>query len=132
MHAPVPLHDTSLHDGVAARLRELVCQRAPAPGPRIDELALAARWQISRTPLREALKVLATEGLGELVPRCGARVLALTAADAGQPLPVMAMLEGRCALEANRRASVDDLAQPQALHDRLDRHAAPPARCTTT
>ena len=123
MHAPIPLHGTSLHDGVAARLRELVFQHALAPGLIIDELALAARWQISRTPLREALKVLAAEGLVELVPRRGARVVALTDADAEQLFPVMAMLEGRCALEATRRASVDDLTQLQALHDRLERAA---------
>jgi len=123
MHAPIPLHGTSLHDGVAARLRELVFQHALAPGLFIDELALAARWQISRTPLREALKVLAAEGLVELVPRRGARVVALTDADAEQLFPVMAMLEGRCALEATRRASVDDLTQLQALHDRLERAA---------
>lgn len=124
MADPIPLHGTSLHDGVAARLRDLVFQHALPPDLFIDELALAARWQISRTPLREALKVLAAEGLVELVPRRGARVVALTDADAEQLFPVMAMLEGRCALEATQRASVDDLAQLQALHDRLERHAA--------
>lgn len=124
MADPIPLHGTSLHDGVASQLRELVFQHALAPGLFIDELALAARWQISRTPLREALKVLAAEGLVELVPRRGARVVALTDADAEQLFPVMAMLEGRCALEATQRASIEDLAALQALHDRLERHAA--------
>jgi DNA-binding GntR family transcriptional regulator len=124
MPDPIPLHGTSLHDGVAARLRELVFQHELAPGLFIDELALAARWQISRTPLREALKVLAAEGLVELVPRRGARVVALTDADAEQLFPVMAMLEGRCALEATQRATIDDLAQLQALHDKLERAAA--------
>lgn len=124
MPAPIPLHGTTLHDGVATRLRELVFQHALPPGEFIDETALAAQWQISRTPLREALKVLAAEGLVDLVPRHGARVVAMTDADAEQLFPVMAMLEGRCALEATRRASVDDLAQLQALHDRLERAAA--------
>jgi DNA-binding GntR family transcriptional regulator len=54
-----PLRGTSLHDGVASRLRTLIFERAFAPGAFVDELALAAQWQISRTPLREALKVLA-------------------------------------------------------------------------
>lgn len=121
---PIPLHGTSLHDGVAARLRNLVFERELAPGSFIDELALAASWQISRTPLREALKVLAAEGLVELVPRRGARVIELTDDDAEQLFPVMAMLEGRCALEATQRATADDLAQLQRLHDRLERHAA--------
>ena len=82
MPAPIPLHSSSLHDGVAARLRNLVFERELAPGSFIDELALAASWQISRTPLREALKVLAAEGLVALVPRRGARVIELTDADA--------------------------------------------------
>lgn len=121
---PIPLRGTSLHDGVAARLRNQVFERTLAPGSYIDELALAASWQISRTPLREALKVLAAEGLVELVPRRGCRVVELTDADAEQLFPVMAMLEGRCALEATQRASADDLAQLQRLHDGLERHAA--------
>jgi DNA-binding GntR family transcriptional regulator len=100
MPEPIPLHGTSMHDGVAARLRAMVFDRELAPGELIDEKALAARWQISRTPLREALKVLAAEGLVELVPRRGARVMQMTDDDARALLPVMAMLEGRCAYEA--------------------------------
>jgi len=121
---PVPLRGNSMHDGVAARLREMVFQHQLAPGEFVDELALAEAWQISRTPLREALKVLAAEGLVEHVPRRGSRVVALTDADAEQLFPVMAMLEGRCAHEATLRASDDDLAELQALHDQLERHAA--------
>jgi DNA-binding GntR family transcriptional regulator len=124
MVTPIPLRGTSLHDGVAARLRDQVFERQLAPGSYIDELALATQWQISRTPLREALKVLAAEGLVELVPRRGCRVVELTDADAEQLFPVMAMLEGRCALEATQRATADDLAQLQRLHDGLERHAA--------
>ena len=63
MAGPIPLHGTTLHDGVANRLRELVFQHVLPPGEFIDETALAAQWHISRTPLREALKVLAAEGL---------------------------------------------------------------------
>jgi DNA-binding GntR family transcriptional regulator len=124
MAGSIPLHGTTLHDGVANRLRELVFQHVLPPGEFIDETALAAQWHISRTPLREALKVLAAEGLVELVPRHGARVVAMTDADAEQLLPVMAMLEGRCALEATHRADADQLAQLQALHDRLERASA--------
>jgi DNA-binding GntR family transcriptional regulator len=124
MADPIPFRGTSLHDGVAARLRDRVFERQAAPGSFIDELALATQWQISRTPLREALKVLAAEGLVELVPRRGCRVVELTDADAEQLFPVMAMLEGRCALEATQRATADDLAQLQRLHDGLERYAA--------
>ena len=124
MPEPIPLHGTTMHDGVAARLRDMVFERQLPPGSWIDELALAAQWQISRTPLREALKVLAAEGLVTLVPRRGAQVVELTDADAEQLFPVMAMLEGRCALEATQRASEDDLAQLRRLHEGLERHAA--------
>jgi len=124
MADPIPLHGTTMHDGVAARLRDMVFERQLPPGSWIDELALAAQWQISRTPLREALKVLAAEGLVTLVPRRGAQVVELTDADAEQLFPVMAMLEGRCALEATQRASEDDLAQLRRLHEGLERHAA--------
>lgn len=124
MAEPIPLHGTTMHDGVAARLRDMVFERQLPPGSWIDELALAAQWQISRTPLREALKVLAAEGLVTLVPRRGAQVVELTDADAEQLFPVMAMLEGRCALEATQRACEDDLAQLRRLHEGLERHAA--------
>ena len=124
MMDPAPLRGTSLHDGVAIRLRNMVFDRELAPGDYIDELALAASWQISRTPLREALKVLAAEGLVELVPRRGCRVIELTDDDAEQLFPVMAMLEGRCAHEATLRAHADDLLLLQHLHDQLERHAA--------
>ena len=123
MTEPIPLHDTSLHDGVATRLRDLVFERQIAPGSYIDELALAAQWQISRTPLREALKVLAAEGLIELVPRRGCRVVALTDADAEQLFPLMTMLDGRGALKATQCATADDLAQLRRLHDGLECHA---------
>jgi len=119
-----PLHGSSLHDGVAARLRALIFDRQIEPGAFIDEVGLARAWHISRTPLREALKVLAAEGLVELVPRRGARVLELSDDDAEALFPVMAMLEGRCAYEATHRADDDDLADLQRLHAALEKHAA--------
>ena len=113
-----------MHDGVAERLRSMVFERDLAPGELIDEVGLAARWQISRTPLREALKVLAAEGLVELEPRRGSRVVALSDDDADALFPVMALLEGRCAVEVTLRASDTDVAELRRLHERLERHAA--------
>jgi len=124
MADPIPLHGTSMHDGVATRLRAMVFDRELEAGDYIDEKALAVRWQISRTPLREALKVLAAEGLLELVPRRGCRVIEMTDHDAEALLPVMALLEGRCAYEAVCRASDDDIAELRRLHNQLERHAA--------
>ena len=119
-----PIRGTSLHDGVATRLRNLVFDGVLAPGQWIDEKALADRWQVSRTPLREALKVLAAEGLVDLVPHRGCRVIELGGDDAEALFPVMALLEGRCALEAAQRAQPADVARLRRLHDELERHAA--------
>lgn len=124
MPDPIPLRGTSLHDGVAARLRGLVFDGELQPGVFIDEKALADSWQVSRTPLREALKVLAAEGLVELVPHRGCRVIELSEADADALFPVMALLEGRCAFEAASKAGDDDLRTLQRLHDELEHHAA--------
>jgi DNA-binding GntR family transcriptional regulator len=131
MADPIPLHPLalplrgpSLHDNVAERLRAMVFDRQLAPGALIDEKALAAQWQISRTPLREALKVLASEGLVELVPGKGSRVVSLSDDDADALFPVMALLEGRCAYEATRNATDEELGELHQLHERLEMHAA--------
>ena len=120
----IPLRGISLHDGVATRLRAMVFDGQLGPGAWIDEKALAEQWEVSRTPLREALKVLAAEGLVELVPHRGCRVIELTEDDADALFPVMALLEGRCAFEASTRATDDELRELRRLHDELERHAA--------
>jgi DNA-binding GntR family transcriptional regulator len=121
---PTPLRPASLHEEVASRLRHMIFERQLAPGQWIDELALARDWQISRTPLREALKVLAAEGLVVPVPRQGSKVAEMSEDDADQLLPVMALLEGRCAYEAVRRASDADIRRLKQLHEKLEKHAA--------
>jgi DNA-binding GntR family transcriptional regulator len=102
----------------------MVFERQLLPGQWIDELALARDWHISRTPLREALKVLAAEGLVVSVPRQGCKVAEMSEDDADELLPVMALLEGRCAFEAVRKASEADIRRLQRLHAELERHAA--------
>ena len=119
-----PLRAISLHEAVAERLRAAVFERQLAPGQWIDEAVLCQAWQVSRTPLREALKVLAAEGLVELVPRRGCRVASLTEDDARELFPVMALLEGRCAFEATQKAGEDDLRELRRLHELLEQHAA--------
>ncbi|HEY8706739.1 MAG TPA: GntR family transcriptional regulator [Burkholderiaceae bacterium] len=121
---PTPLRPASLHEEVATRLRSMVFERQLMPGQWIDELALARDWQISRTPLREALKVLAAEGLVTPVPRQGCKVTEMSEDDADELFPVMALLEGRCAFEAARKAKPADVKALRKLHDALERHAA--------
>ena len=102
----------------------MVFERQLAPGQWIDEMALAREWQISRTPLREALKVLAAEGLVTAVPRQGCKVTELSEDEADELFPVMALLEGRCAFEAVRKAGPDDVQVLRRLHATLETHAA--------
>lgn len=113
----------SLHDEVAAQLRERIFAGVLTPGSFVDELALCAEMAISRTPLREALKVLTAEGLLTYQPRRGCFVSEITERDLDEIFPVIALLEGRCAFEAANNASDADLAALEQLHDRLDRHA---------
>ena len=114
---------SSLHDDVADRLRELIFGGSLTPGSFIDEPALCEQLGISRTPLREALKVLTAEGLLRHEPRRGCFVNQITERDLDEIFPVIALLEGRCAFEAARNASDADLAALEVLHQRLNRHA---------
>ena len=114
----------SLHDQVAATLREEIFAGSLTPGSFLDETALCERLEISRTPLREALKVLTAEGLLRHEPRRGCFVAEVTQRDLDEIFPVIALLEGRCAWEAARNASDADIATLESLHDKLVKHAA--------
>ncbi len=83
-----------LHDEAADRLRELILSGELEPRSRINEMALCARFSISRTPLREAIKLLAAEGLLELLPNRGARVAAISDVEIDEIIEVVAALEG--------------------------------------
>ena len=113
----------SLHDQVATQLRDLIFAGELGPGAFIDEVALCEQLNISRTPLREALKVLKAEGLVRHEPRRGSFVYEVTERDLDEIFPVIALLEGRCAFEAARKATDRDIEQLQVLHDRLQDHA---------
>jgi DNA-binding GntR family transcriptional regulator len=113
----------SLHDEVAARLRERIFAGELPPGSFLDEVKLAEQLEISRTPLREALKVLTAEGLVRHEPRRGCFVAEVTEQDLDEIFPVIALLEGRCAFEAAQHATDADLAVLEDLHDKLARHA---------
>lgn len=113
----------SLHQEVASTLREQIFAGELAPGSFLDEVALCERLSISRTPLREALKVLTAEGLLRHEPRRGCFVSVVTEQDLDDIFPVIALLEGRCAFEAARNATAADLAELAGLHERLAGHA---------
>jgi DNA-binding GntR family transcriptional regulator len=113
----------SLHDEVAVMLREQIFAGTLAPGSFIEETALCESLKISRTPLREALKVLSAEGLVRHEPRRGCFVNEVTEKDLDEIFPVIALLEGRCAYEAANNASDADLVVLQTLHQRLEKQA---------
>ena len=113
----------SLHDEVAAQLRERIFSGELMPGTFLDEIQLAEQMKISRTPLREALKVLTAEGLLRHEPRRGCFVNAVTEQDLDEIFPVIALLEGRCAFEAAQNATDADLEALEDLHQKLSRHA---------
>ncbi len=113
----------SLHDEVAAQLREKIFAGELPPGTFLDELRLSEQLKISRTPLREALKVLTVEGLVRHEPRRGCFVNEVTEKDLDEIFPVLALLEGRCAHEAAQQATDADLAMLEDLHQKLVKHA---------
>ena len=111
---------TALYQEVAERLRQRIFAHELTPGTWIDEQKLAEQYGISRTPLREALKVLASEGLVELKPRRGCYVTEISRQDLDDIFPLMAMLEGRCAADAVRRAKAGDIKDLARIHAELE------------
>jgi DNA-binding GntR family transcriptional regulator len=113
-----------LHEEVADRLRGLLTEGSLAPGARLNERVLCERLRVSRTPLREAFKVLAAERLIELNPNRGASVVALSRSDAEQLFELMGALEGLSGQLAAERRSDAELAEIRALHfEMLAAHA---------
>ncbi len=122
--AAVAIPRSALYEEVATRLRERIFAHDFAPGQWLDEQALAAQYGISRTPLREALKVLAAEGMVTLKPRRGCYVTEVSDRDLDDIFPVLALLESRCAVEATLRAGPADLRRLEAVHEKLEAHAS--------
>lgn len=113
-----------LHEDVAERLRELIMHGELAPGVKLNERVLCAQLGISRTPLREAFKSLASEGLVELLPNRGAIVAPLDPARLQQIFAVLEALEGLAGELACRTASERQLREIRALHFEMLAHHA--------
>lgn len=112
---------SSLHDTVADRLRDMIVDGTLPAGERIHEQSLCDAFGISRTPLREALKVLASEGLVELRTNRGARVAALTEAELAELFEALSGLERHAAELAAARATAGELAALRTLYERMER-----------
>jgi DNA-binding GntR family transcriptional regulator len=114
------LAERALYEEVADELRRRILAHTLAPGSWIDEQALAAEYGISRTPLREALKVLASEGLVTMKLRRGAYVTEVSARDLTEVYHLLALLEGDAAAAVAERAGDAQIAELEALHDDLE------------
>lgn len=121
-NAAKPIVRQSLHDEVVNRLRDMIVEGELVPGDRISERLLCDRFGISRTPLREALKVLASEGLLELTPNRGARVAHLTVKDVDETFPIMGALEALSGELACQRVTDTELAEIRVLHYQMVVH----------
>jgi len=118
-----PLSPRALYQDVAERLRQQIFARDLEPGSWIDELKLCADYGISRTPLREALKVLAVEGLVTMKVRRGAYVTEMSRDDVEQVYHVLALLESDAAGIVAASASDAERAELAQLHERLEKQA---------
>ena len=113
-----------LYEDVAERLREQIFAHELAPGSWLDEQSLALAFGISRTPMREAIKVLASEGLVTTKMNKGAYVTEVERRDLEQIFTVLSLLEGEAAKETALRATEAELTQLDDLHHRLEKAAA--------
>ncbi len=119
-----PLGARPLYQEVAERLREQIFNRELEPGSWIDEQKLTSALGISRTPLREALKVLAVEGLVTMKLRRGAYVTEMSTQDVSQVYHLLAVLESDAAGEVARKATDPELAELAKLHEQLEAQEA--------
>jgi DNA-binding GntR family transcriptional regulator len=112
----IPIPRAGLHEQVTQRLRQMLVESRIAPGSKLNERELAELLQVSRTPLREAIKMLAAEGLVELLPNRGAVAVSLNEADILNTFEVMAGLEAQSGELAAARITPHELAEIQAMH----------------
>ena len=118
---PQNLKQRALYEEVAELLRQRIFSRELPPGNWIDELKLAEEYGISRTPLREALKVLATEGLVTMKVRRGAYVTEVNEKDLTDVYHLLSLLEADAASVVSTQATDAQLKELQMLHDSLEK-----------
>ena len=113
---------STLHANLVERIRELVIEGDLEPGAKVPERILCERFNVSRTPLREALKTLASEGWLEILPHKGARVTRLSEEDVDQMFPIMGALEALSGELACANLSEEQFAEIRALHYQMVLH----------
>jgi DNA-binding GntR family transcriptional regulator len=118
------IENRPLYEDVADKLREQIFSKYLAPGSWLDEQSLAGQFGISRTPMREAIKALASEGLVTIKMRRGAYVTEVNRGDLEQIYTVLGLLESQAARECALKATEDQLNLLDHLHHRLEKAAA--------
>ena len=118
--AALSLSPHALYEEVAELLRQRIFKRELEPGSWIDEMKIAEEYGISRTPLREALKVLAAEGLVTMKVRRGAYVTEVSDRDLAEVYHLLSLLESDAAAVVARSATDAQLKELQALHRELE------------
>ena len=118
--AALTLTPRALYEEVAELLRQRIFSRELEPGSWIDEMRLAEEYGISRTPMREALKVLAAEGLVTMKVRRGAYVTEVNEKDQRDVYHLLSLLESDAAAVVAERATDAELQELQALHQELE------------
>ena len=116
----ISLAPRALYEEVAELIRQRIFRRELEPGSWIDEVKLAQEYGISRTPLREALKVLAAEGLVTMKVRRGAYVTEVSERDMAEVYHLLALLESDAGAVVAERATTAELKELQALHAELE------------
>ena len=119
-----PVERTTLPQNAAERLRQMILEGDLAPSERLNERVLCERLGISRTPLREALRILAAEDLVRAEPNRGAIVAPLDRKDIENTFEVLAALEGLAGELAATRIAAHELAEIKALHFEMRAHHA--------
>jgi DNA-binding GntR family transcriptional regulator len=114
-----PIARPTLHDAIVARVRDMIIEGELTPGTRLHEGNLGKMLGVSRTPLREALKFLVSEGLLDLSPGRGAVVRQFTAKDVHDSLIVLGNLEGLAGRLACEHATDAEIQAVRQLHDRM-------------
>lgn len=109
----------SLHESLVAPLRDMILRGELRAGDKMPEEQLCERFGVSRTPIREALKVLAAEGVLQIIPHRGAVVAGITEDKISEVFPIMAALEHLAGTLACLRATSADIARMRGLHDEM-------------
>lgn len=116
---PATIERRSLHLEIVERVRPLIVESELEPGSKVPEKALCEQFSVSRTPMREALKVLAAEGLVRLEPNRGAWVTLITVDEVNEVFPVLTVLEALSGELACEHITQSEIRHVRDLHDQM-------------